>query len=149
MNLPDKPSWEVVITTSQNKRNKELMSIHVGLFNTLWQDIGSDQVGPENYFIKEVTQQSDSHKHAVASAAEWLWCVLESSNLKMLRFASGKYLDDKLAPFYDEYVDLDVSLVLEEGRAEVIVVLIDRMVNYNRGYIKFIGEQNENSKLEI
>lgn len=143
-NLPDKPSWEVVITTSQNKRTPSAMSIHIALFKSLWVDQGMEQDTYSEYFMREIHKQENSHGHVAESAAVWLWSILKSENLKMLRFASGKYVDTDLTPHYDEFVDVDVSMVLEKGKVENLIVLIDKMIQFNRKYKKFKEIQDEN-----
>lgn len=138
--LPDKPSWEVILFTTQDKRSPGRLTIHAAIFDSLWSEagkMGQSQGDPRNRMMYDVEADSSKHGEIVNTITDWLWEILESGNLKQMRFSSGKWLNEDLMPHYDNCIDVDVSLVLEGGKYEHLCLLIDRMLSYNRKYTEF------------
>ena len=140
--LPGLPSWECIINCQQNKRQTDFISIHAGLFNTLWSEsgqCGSDQGNPQSQIhFDNIKNQSSRHGNISLDIAEWLWPILTQGTLRKMRFSTGKYLDSNMIPKYDNWVDVDVSLVLEDRKFGHLVLLIDKMLNYNRKFTKYL-----------
>lgn len=148
--LPEKPSWEVVITTSQNKRDKSRMSIHVGLFDSLWEYEGLKQGSPQCRMTFEVLKQTKRHTSACERIADWLWDILESGTLRKMRFSTSKFMDEDMVPRYENCVDVDVSLVLEQGSYYHLAVLIDKMLGLDRRYNNFLeSKENKNGNRKL
>lgn len=141
--LPEKPSWEIILTTSQDRRNKDRMSIHTGLFRSLWSDagkMGENQGEWEHRKIYEVVKQKDSHNKAVTEISKWIWNLLNTAHIDKLRFSTGKYLDSDLNPRYDNFVDVDVSMVLESGKFEHLIIMVDKMLGFDRIYSRYLKQ---------
>lgn len=130
--LPDLPSWELMITVTQDKRNRKLLTIHVALIEGLWSEMGMNQPEPSSRITRVVYHNKHNHYQAATDIAEWIWEKLESGTLRKLRFSTGKFMNDKMKPSYDNCVDVDISLVLEEGGFNDITFLIDKMLDLNR-----------------
>jgi hypothetical protein len=150
-----KPDWEVILTTSHNRRFKSRMSIHAGLFDSLWSNagkMGEEQSYPMEQMTFEVKkQEADTHGKVVTSLCDWLWHILNRENIGILRFSTGKFLDKELNPHYDNFVDLDVSMVLEKGSKDHLQILIDKMLGFERRYSNYIsqGDTNESKVRSI
>ena len=136
--LPDKPSWEIILTTTKGRRNPDAITVHGALFDSLWSESGLNQNSPSEMFKIIVKKaQGASHEFICDQIADWAWHILNTKSIKGVRFSSGKYTDEEGTPFYDNKVDVDVSMVLEGSKKEPLIILVDKMLGYERRYKKF------------
>ena len=138
-----KPDWEVIITIPPHKAYRKFISVHVALFESLWDVVGFKQGEPSVYMIARIEKKSrESHEECSSEIGDWVWDIICRENLKTLRISTGKYFSSEGEHKYDNYVDLDISLVLDHGSKGHIQFIVDKILSFNGGY-RFLDDRVE------
>lgn len=128
----DHPSHEIIIHVFKPKRTLNNLSIHLGLFKGSWELFKESQILVQELRMT-VDTNSEAHVLCVENVETMIMNLLgDSSFNSKLRISTGKYLDSKYNPKYDNFLDLDVRSMKTEGREDFLKKLLYHLLKLNR-----------------